>query len=318
MSMIINIVMVFALIAIVIVIPTFIGIYVYRDAKRRNMNVAMWTLIALIAPSMVGFIIYLIVRGKYADLTCPNCQTAVKEDYVRCPKCGAKLQPSCPNCSAPVEYGWTVCPRCAALLPEMQNDTVIPVKHKDKSLEKILLAVILIPLVFTVAMISSLTFSRLEPNIGGTAVTSMLAEEYLQKVDNDNIAQWFDQIKEDGKIHVLRNEVLVATGEPEKTRYLIYMPQLEDPNSIDFDNGSGLFNNKLHLKYTSYSGDDEDRFILITCTGSDADLKLEIYCDGSKVGYELMEVDYPLGLTDNMDSILTEQEFDPNPAKPRT
>ena len=36
-----------------------IGVYVYRDARNRGLNAVLWTLIALLAPSLVGFIIYL-------------------------------------------------------------------------------------------------------------------------------------------------------------------------------------------------------------------------------------------------------------------
>lgn len=55
---------------ILIGIPVLIGVYVYRDAKRRNMNALLWTLIAILAPSLIGFIIYLFVRGNYDDLQC--------------------------------------------------------------------------------------------------------------------------------------------------------------------------------------------------------------------------------------------------------
>ncbi|MBQ2023145.1 MAG: zinc ribbon domain-containing protein, partial [Lachnospiraceae bacterium] len=131
----------------ILIVPILIGVYVYRDATRRGMNALVWTLIALFAPSLIGFIIYLLVRSSYSDLECPRCQTTIKDEYVLCPKCGAKLRPFCPNCSAPVEPDWTVCPRCATPLEEISRDVVVPVQKKDKSLSKILLAVILIPVV---------------------------------------------------------------------------------------------------------------------------------------------------------------------------
>ena len=80
-------------------LPILVGVYVYRDAKRRNMNAPLWTIIAILAPSLIGFIIYLLVRGNYSNLKCPRCDATVTEQYVVCPKCGAKLKPSCPNCS---------------------------------------------------------------------------------------------------------------------------------------------------------------------------------------------------------------------------
>lgn len=40
----------FMLMIIVALLPLLIGVYVYRDAKRRGMNAALWTLIAILAP----------------------------------------------------------------------------------------------------------------------------------------------------------------------------------------------------------------------------------------------------------------------------
>ena len=47
-------------------IPLLVGILVYRDAdKRVDCNPWLWALIAALAPSFVGLIIYLIIRGDY-------------------------------------------------------------------------------------------------------------------------------------------------------------------------------------------------------------------------------------------------------------
>lgn len=74
-----------------IAIPAMIGVYVYRDAARRNMNAAVWTAIALLAPFLAGFIVYLIVRGSYTNLKCPSCGFATKADWTVCPKCAVSL-----------------------------------------------------------------------------------------------------------------------------------------------------------------------------------------------------------------------------------
>lgn len=55
------------LLVLFIVIPVMIGVYVYRDAVRRDMNAAIWAAIALLAPFFTGFIVYLIVRGNYTN-----------------------------------------------------------------------------------------------------------------------------------------------------------------------------------------------------------------------------------------------------------
>lgn len=108
--------------AFMLIIPLIIFVYVYRDAKRRGMNAILWALIAAIAPTLIGLIVYLLVRGSYSDLRCPVCDTPVQEQFVVCPKCGTKLHASCSNCAAPVEPDWKVCPKCAQPLTDAQAD----------------------------------------------------------------------------------------------------------------------------------------------------------------------------------------------------
>ena len=60
-----------AIIALLIFTPLvfgiliLIGVYVYRDAERRDMNGLLWALVAVFVPSLIGLIIYLLVRGNY-------------------------------------------------------------------------------------------------------------------------------------------------------------------------------------------------------------------------------------------------------------
>ena len=100
----------FMLMIIVALLPLLIGVYVYRDAKRRGMNAALWTLIAILAPSLIGFIIYLLVRGNYSNLKCPRCAATVTEQYV--PQMRRKAQAELPE---------LLCSRRAGLdcMPEM-------------------------------------------------------------------------------------------------------------------------------------------------------------------------------------------------------
>lgn len=47
-------------------IPILIGVFVYRDASKREDCAAwLWALVAALAPSFVGVIIYLIIRNDY-------------------------------------------------------------------------------------------------------------------------------------------------------------------------------------------------------------------------------------------------------------
>lgn len=149
------------LLAIVLAVPIIVGVYVYRDAKRRNMNAALWTLIAMLAPSLIGLIIYLLVRGNYSNLRCPQCGAAVTEQYAVCPRCGAKLRAACPNCSFPIEPDWRVCPRCATSLEECTGQEITPpVRPKDQSLWKILAVVLIIPILLIVfVMLGTVSFT---------------------------------------------------------------------------------------------------------------------------------------------------------------
>ena len=50
-------VILFPVLLVLLLIPILIGVYVYRDAKRRQMNAVVWTLVAMLAPTFIGFII---------------------------------------------------------------------------------------------------------------------------------------------------------------------------------------------------------------------------------------------------------------------
>ena len=72
--------------ALALSIPMFVGVYVYYDAKRRGMNAVAWTLAAVLAPALAGFIIYLLVRTGRPDLICPRCGAQAAERYAVCPQ----------------------------------------------------------------------------------------------------------------------------------------------------------------------------------------------------------------------------------------
>jgi len=88
--------MLFALL-LSVAMPILIGVFVYKDARKRNMDAVLWTLLAVLG-SYIGLIIYLVVRNKSAA---PVCKEAV-----------------CPACNQSVEPGWKLCPRCGVMLPE--------------------------------------------------------------------------------------------------------------------------------------------------------------------------------------------------------
>lgn len=88
--------------------------YVYRDAKRRDMNPVLWTLlVAVLTPSsvLIGFVIYLLVRDPL-PYPCPRCATPVGPRFNFCANCKYDLRPSCPNCKRETVETDKFCPHC--------------------------------------------------------------------------------------------------------------------------------------------------------------------------------------------------------------
>jgi hypothetical protein len=89
--------------------------YVNRDAKRRGMNYALWTVLVLLIPNAIGYIIYFVVRQPILG-KCPQCGTTTNPTFNFCPKCKFNLHPACPQCHRAIEVGATFCPYCSAEL----------------------------------------------------------------------------------------------------------------------------------------------------------------------------------------------------------
>lgn len=106
-------------IAIVVAFFLFALGYVNRDAKRRGMNSALWTLIVLLfLPSwgIIGFIIYFLFREPL-PYPCPRCGSVVGARFNFCPNCKCNLHPTCPQCKEAVAETDKYCPYCATELP---------------------------------------------------------------------------------------------------------------------------------------------------------------------------------------------------------
>jgi hypothetical protein len=93
----------------------FLIAYVNRDAKRRGMNSALWTLLAIILlPGylIIGFMVYFLMREPL-PYPCPQCGTSVGGRFNFCPNCKCNLHPSCPNCKREVVETDKFCAYCA-------------------------------------------------------------------------------------------------------------------------------------------------------------------------------------------------------------
>ena len=92
--------------------------YVNRDAKRRGMNSALWTILVMVlSPSTLalGFFIYFLLREPL-PYNCPQCGATVGARFNYCPNCKCNLQPTCPQCKREVGETNKFCPYCACEL----------------------------------------------------------------------------------------------------------------------------------------------------------------------------------------------------------
>lgn len=275
---------------VMLMLPASLGVYVYRDAKKRGMNPVLWTLIAMLAPSLIGFIIYLLVRGNYSNMMCPNCNTRIAEQYVVCPGCGAKLKPTCPNCMTAVEPDWNVCPKCAHALPEYQDDVVTPVKPKDKALWKILVLVILVPILFIIVLIGGFVVMR---GSGSVGMEQIWMEEYADSMDEPQIEAWLKECDNDPeKAYVLTYKT--EDGDEKEVQYLVYVPAMEDAFDYRPVLSSGLFGNKLKIEIENVNGTCGDVGMIISCTGEKYTNLKSIELDGVKLDCEVTEVDFEI------------------------
>ena len=285
---------IFSLVVLValLTIPIMIGVYVYRDAKRRGMNAMAWTLIAVVAPALIGFIIYLLVRGNSPDLQCPQCAEPVTEQYVICPHCGAKLRPACPNCSFPVEADWKVCPKCAAPLEGVETPPAPPQRQRDRTLGKILIAIIVVPVALIALAVFGLT--AFQSVTGSSTMREVTFDEYDQEQESETIREavheWLDSLEvRSDWAYALRYDYSNELGAGQEHYYLFYVPAGGQSPSTSFGTDAGLFGTTLNLRLerTGYSGS-----LYCVQTSVESTPKPRIVLGGKHIRCEVQVVDY--------------------------
>ena len=285
---------IFSLVVLValLTIPVMIGVYVYRDAKRRGMNAMAWTLIAVVAPALIGFIIYLLVRGNSPDLQCPQCAEPVTEQYVICPHCGAKLRPACPNCSFPVEADWKVCPKCAAPLEGMETPPAPPQRQRDKTLGKILIAIIVVPVALIALAVFGLT--AFQSVTGSSTMREVTFDEYDQEQESETVREavheWLDSLDvRSDRAYALRYDYSNELGAGQEHYYLLYVPAGGQSPSTSFGTDAGLFGTTLNLRLerTGYSDS-----LYCVQTSVESTPKPRIVLGGKHIRCEVQVVDY--------------------------
>lgn len=250
----VSIIFLLVLIPLILGIPIMIAVYVYRDASKRGMNAVLWMLIALLTPSLLGLIIYLLVRNNYSDLKCPKCDTPIEESFVVCPTCRTKLRPTCPSCAAPVQPSWQVCPHCGTPL-EFTEEVATPVRKKDKTLGKILIAILVIPIIIILLLIIfaiPYSFNGMS-GYSSSSITALSIDEFMEdktEAEQKLYTSWFEahSAPQNGQpYHIF----VYKADTPEdfyKYQYLIYIPDAGEYQDVSYDTETkGFFNKKDYL-----------------------------------------------------------------------
>ena len=94
--------------------------YVNRDSGRRGMSRTLWTIIVMLVPNALGFILYFLVRQP-AMQQCPQCHAQVQTTFNYCPTCNTKLHPHCAQCQRMVRLTDTYCPYCGYKLEDINH-----------------------------------------------------------------------------------------------------------------------------------------------------------------------------------------------------
>jgi len=294
----------FLSVGLAVLIPVLIGTYVYKDAKSRNMDAVLWTLVAVLVPSFIGLIIYLVIRNNNANLNCSSCKNPVTDDYVLCPYCGLHLKGSCPSCSAPVDGGWKMCPKCGMGLPEQTDTHVVYAKpKKDKKLAGILIAAILIPIIiFSVSIVGLFAF-RAYPS----SMHSFFSGQLSSSDDNihPSVSNWISDCDAAGKgVYVLKLSPETAGEfieykmiEPKASYFIyVYINQYKGEENFKGFMGSDEFSGKCaRINYTTTSKTNFGEFLdyeLSEVGYSGSKIKsLEIKIDDKVVDYKLTELE---------------------------
>lgn len=288
--MAVSIIFLLVLIPLIFGIPIMVAVYVYRDANKRGMNAVLWTLIALFTPSLLGLIIYLLVRNNYSDLTCPNCNAPVEESYVVCPNCRTKLRPTCDVCSSPVQTTWKVCPHCGNELPQYSMDVATPVRKKDNTLGKILIAILVIPIaIILLLIVLAIPFSyEKSSGFAHSSTTSMTLSEFMEDLPEHEQLYYKDLFATHStEAEGQKYSVLSYTGDYQNDiytyQYLIYIAGAGEPLDIGYhDTREGKIFNKVN--YLNFD-------ILCDKTGGEGAIFIYSY-EGTEASPEFIRINY--------------------------
>ena len=89
--------------------------YIYGDARRRGMRYVLWTVLAVLAPSGIGILLYFILREP-RQVHCTKCGCSMNPNFAYCPRCGGTMSATCGQCHRVAQPGWSHCAWCGGKL----------------------------------------------------------------------------------------------------------------------------------------------------------------------------------------------------------
>jgi hypothetical protein len=118
-----------------------LGVWVYKDARRRNSAPGYPKAMAAMAILIPYFgpLLYIAVRPsetaqeqrdrrletevleRQSILSCPDCHFPTEPSYLACPSCARKLKDPCNHCGQPVDPRWALCPFCEKVPASIAN-----------------------------------------------------------------------------------------------------------------------------------------------------------------------------------------------------
>lgn len=283
-----------------VTLPVLVGIYVYKDARRRGMNAVLWALLSAFAPGFVGLIIYLLVRTDSSRIRCKSCNNLIKESFAVCPHCGTSLKEHCHTCNNVLESGWANCPQCGTEIPEDQKTLLNIMPKKDKGLKWLLMVLIVIPVLLLSILIAStqirikqlinfeysyqLYRTKEEAVADYPVLRDWMAEcdakgegtyQYRFEEDSDDGNQRYIIYNNDGRS--VRNTMTAKTGlfKTKNVLHLYYNYDIHDPNTPVWDH-TGSKSVQIYyddaVKYIEIHTDDFEGFRAFDWNGNEIEI----------------------------------------------
>ena len=258
-------------------------VLVYKDAQKRDLNPVLWSLIVILVPSLIGLIIYLIVRSDKKKIPlCPCCGGPVKEEYSVCPNCGNRLKNICRNCSMPLRPEWRVCPNCSAPVIEEQNvmpltQTNKPPKKKNGSLIAIIILAIIVPALFVTGIFGALIYvadDSFESLL--TSQSVWLTKDELQE-NYPTLSLWVKSCDQDNK-----NEVFLY-ADSNNCRMLIYVKNHGNSLAAEATEFNFFGDTALEMTMPPASEETKDTYTLLYIDTVVTYDSVSFTCDGEAV-----------------------------------